>query len=46
MADAFSQHDYEQLDKAINEEMDIDDLIRHSAQGREALRDLFQEDKT
>lgn len=45
MAKVFSDHDYMLLERAVEQSMDMPQLIENSKQGREELESLFAEDK-
>ncbi len=44
LSKTFAEHDAQQLDAAISEHMEFEDLVKHSKQGREALKSLFKND--
>lgn len=46
MSDKFKDHDFAQLNTSIQNDMAFDELVKHNAKGREALRDIFKEDAT
>jgi CPA2 family monovalent cation:H+ antiporter-2 len=45
MATIFSEHDQKMLERVVNNNMDIPDMIKVSEQSREELHQLFEEDK-
>lgn len=45
MATIFSDHDNKMLDRVIQENLGLNDMIQKTKQGREELQQLFEEDK-
>lgn len=45
MANIFSEHDQKMLERVIQNDMDIPEIIKTTEQGRQELQQLFEEDK-